>query len=73
VPLRRRFDDDGRNWAFRDAEAAVDACICVDVVLLGTLVDAIDWADDDAGLILFALFGNHVRHGSEFTSAQFET
>lgn len=58
-------DDDRRYRAFGQAEAAVDALIGGDEEALGAFVDAVDGADDDAGLVFHALFGDNVWHGGE--------
>src|SRR5215204_3788282 len=65
--LRRHvlLREDRRDRALRLARAAVDALVGVDVELVRPLVDAVDGADVDAGLVLDADagFGDDVGHG----------
>jgi hypothetical protein len=58
------FGEDGGYGTLRLAGAAIDALIRMDVELVRAFVDAVDWADVDAGAVLGvdACFGDDVRH-----------
>jgi hypothetical protein len=66
LPLRRNiiFVVNGFNWANWFASAAVNALVRLDVKHARTLIDAINRAFFDAGLIFHinTRFGNYVRH-----------
>src|SRR5712692_7202350 len=68
LPLHRRLvlGEDRLHWADRLTGPTVDALIGMDEELVRALVDAVDWADLHAGLILYAdaRLGDDVRHSN---------
>jgi hypothetical protein len=66
LPLRRNiiFIIDGLNWANGFASTAVNTLVGLDIKHARTLIDAINRAFFDAGLIfnINTRFGNYVRH-----------
>ena len=58
------FWEDCADWASWDASAAVYALVWVDVELVVTFVDTLDWANFDAGTVFGsdAGLGNNVSH-----------
>src|SRR5215212_7143826 len=69
------FEEDGLNWADFGTNAAVDALVRVDEVLIGVVrrMDAVDRADLDAAIVLDAnaWLGDHIRHGTSLLTRFF--
>jgi hypothetical protein len=69
-PLLREvvLEEDGLDWTDLGADAAVDALVGVDEVLIGIVrrVDAVDRTDLDTAIVLDAdaWLGDHIRHGT---------
>jgi hypothetical protein len=69
-PLLREvvFEEDGLDRTDLGADAAVDALVRVDEVLLGVVsrMDAVDGTDFDTAIVLDAnaRLGDHIRHGT---------
>jgi hypothetical protein len=69
-PLLREvvFEEDGLDWADLGADAAVDALVRVDEVLIGVVrrMDTVDRTDLDTAIVFDAdaWLGDHIRHGT---------